>query len=210
MSPAPPRKDLVVLAADKNIEFTIRGLLNSRTAALGIRPVAFDVYPHPERDPGCRLKAHEFLRVSLASDEHALVLFDRAGCGKEGVGRAALEREVEERLAASGWTARAAAIVMDPELEAWVWADSLHVERIVGWAGSSGSLRGWLEGERFWETGAPKPHDPKGAVERALYRARKPRSSALYQRLAEQVGFSTCADPAFQKMRSTLQAWFGP
>jgi hypothetical protein len=91
--------------------------------ALGIRPVAFDVYPHPERDPGCRLKAHEFLRVALASHEHALVLFDRAGCGKEGVGRAALEREVEERLAASGWSARAAAIVMDPELEAWVWVD---------------------------------------------------------------------------------------
>jgi hypothetical protein len=210
MSPAPRRKDLVVLAADKNIEFTVRGLLDSRTAALGIRRVVFDVYPHPERDPGCRLKAHEFLRVSLASHEHALVLFDRAGCGKESVGRAALEREVEERLAASGWCARAAAIVMDPELEAWIWADSPHVERLVGWAGARGGLRGWLEGERVWQNGAPKPHDPKSAVERTLYRARKPRSSALYQLLAQQVGFSTCADPAFQKMRSTLQAWFRP
>jgi hypothetical protein len=54
MSPAPRRKDLVVLAADKNTEFTVRGLLDSRTAALGIRRVVFDVYPHPERDPGCR------------------------------------------------------------------------------------------------------------------------------------------------------------
>jgi hypothetical protein len=85
--------------------------------------------------------------VALASHEHALVLFDRAGRGKEGVGRAALEREVEERLAASGWSARAAAIVMDPELEAWVWVDSPHVERIVGWAGARGGLRGWLESE---------------------------------------------------------------
>ena len=120
------------------------------------------------------------------------------------------KRDKRARDARVGWSARAAAIVIDPELEAWVWADSPHVERLVGWAGVSGGLRGWLTGERFWENGAPKPHDPKGAVERALQRAKKPRSSALYLRLAEQVGFSACADPAFQKMRSILQAWFSP
>ena len=50
--PAPARKDLVVLVADKNMEFALRGLF-SRTPSFGIHPVTADVFVHPEKDPGC-------------------------------------------------------------------------------------------------------------------------------------------------------------
>ena len=46
-------KDLVILVADKTMEFTIRGGLE-RGQALGIRPIAFDVRQHPNRDGGAR------------------------------------------------------------------------------------------------------------------------------------------------------------
>jgi len=40
-------KDLIILAADKNIEYGIRGLL-SRPAALAIRPIQFEAIVHPK------------------------------------------------------------------------------------------------------------------------------------------------------------------
>ena len=48
-------KDLVILAADKDMEHAPSGLL-ARPRALGIRPIAFDVFVHPEHDPGCALR----------------------------------------------------------------------------------------------------------------------------------------------------------
>jgi len=39
-------KDLVVLVADKNIEFAVKGLL-SRPRALGVRPITSDFFVHP-------------------------------------------------------------------------------------------------------------------------------------------------------------------
>jgi hypothetical protein len=54
-----------------------------------------------------------------------------------------------------------------------------------------------------------KPADPKAAVEKALVAARKPRSSALYRELAENVNLDRCQDPSFIKLKSTLRNWFG-
>jgi hypothetical protein len=108
--------DLVVLVPDKSIEAAILGIL-SRPEALGIRSVESKVFVHPDRDPGCLLRAHEFLRSMTARFAYGLVLFDRDGCGREGQDREALEEEVTRKLAAAGWDDRAAVIVIDPELE---------------------------------------------------------------------------------------------
>lgn len=126
-------KDLALLVADKNMEGALRGLL-SRPKSLGLREIAFDLYVHPERDHGCLLRSHHFLRPFSHQYAHALVLLDRDGCGQESVDRATLERQVEDHLAASGWADRAAAIVIDPELEIWVWSDSPHIATALGWA----------------------------------------------------------------------------
>jgi hypothetical protein len=201
-------KDLVVLAADKNMELAVRGLLSTRAPALGIRKVSFDTFSHPERDPGCRLKSHEFLRGLAASYAHSIVLFDRDGCGAGGRSRAELETEVAAQLETSGWANRAAVVVLDPELEVWVWAQSPHVEQVLGWRGTAQGLRLRLVERGFWNAGEDKPHAPKEAVEYALWLARKPRSSAIYQRLAETVTLAGCADEAFSKLRSTLSSWF--
>jgi hypothetical protein len=53
--------DLVLLVADKNIESGIRVLL-SRPGSLQIRAIASKIYVHPQRDPACARRAHEFLR----------------------------------------------------------------------------------------------------------------------------------------------------
>lgn len=208
MSGGGPHLDLVVLTADKNQEFALRGLFQ-RTDALGIRPFDFRILVHPHRDPGCRLQSASVLEGFRRTTDHALVLFDREGSGGTDP-RERLEAQVEADLGGSGWGTRAAAVAIDPELEVWVWARSPHVDRVLGWRDRDPNLESWLVSSRFLLPNAPKPEDPKGAMVEALRIARTPRSSRLYFDLARTVGTRRCVDPAFLKLREVLGSWFPP
>lgn len=199
-------RDLIALVADKSIECALIGLL-SRPQALGIRPIACDVFAHPERDPACLRKAGSFLRPHASTYRYAVVVFDREGCGKEQKARRQLEADVERTLASSGWRDRAAAIVIDPELENWVWSDSPEVDRVLGWAESLKGVRQWVN-EQGFSISRGKPDRPKEAMEAALRQVRKPRSSGLFRRLGEHVSLDRCQDQAFRKLRAQLKAWF--
>lgn len=202
-----PTNELVVLVAGKDDRAALLGLLR-RHASVGIRSIEPVVYTHPDRDPGCRLHAHDFLRPQTTRFARALVVFDREGCGINAPAEH-LEREVEGRLAASGWGDRAAVIVIDPELEAWVWSESPHVPRCLGWTGDLAHLRGWLKGQGLWEDGK-KPSDPKRAVQRVLHEVDRRRSSSIYSELAKSVGFRKCEDRAFLRLLNVLRGWFPP
>lgn len=200
-------KDLVVLVADQNMASAVEGLL-AREKSFGIRRVDSTIFVHRARDPGCLKEGDLFLRPFSRRYRHALLMFDKEGCGREGATRENLEADLESRLARSGWNDRSAAVVFDPELEVWVWSDSPYVERLLGWTGRSPDLRSWLSEKGYWTTGRPKPECPKEAVEEALASAGIPRSSSLYLELARRVGLGRCIDPAFAKFKATLQNWF--
>lgn len=202
-----PAKDLIVLAADRDAEATVNGLL-SRPQALGVRPVRADVRVHPNRDNGVCRACADFLRPFIRMYAHALVIFDRHGCGREASTREQIEIEVEQRLEHSGWDGRCAAIVLDPELEIWVWSASPQVDSVLGWRGRTPGLREWLTSEGFCAPGRRKPADPKRAFEQALRAARKPLSAELFGELAQKVGLRGCEDAAFVKFRAALQQWF--
>jgi len=117
---------------------------------------------------------------------------------------------VENRLEASGWGERAGAVVLDPELESWIWTTSPHVARVLGWAGRESEMREYLAGKGFFRGDEVKPLRPKEAVEAALYEVRIPKSPALYLDLGKHVSHARCTDAAFLKFKSTLKAWFPP
>ena len=199
--------DLVVLVPDKDMESAIAGLL-SRPQALGIRQMKFKIYVHTTgHDSGCLRDSHNFLRSMTNLYAHALVLFDRFGCGQEEQSRESLEQIVEQRLSDSGWDDRAAVIVLDPELEIWVWSNSPHVDRCLGWKGKQPKLRHWLCSQGLWPENKLKPSDPKKAIEQALRKVQKPRSSSLYEQLAKAVSLQGCTDRAFAKFKEVLQRW---
>jgi hypothetical protein len=200
-------KDLVILSADADIEFALRGLL-TRAATLGIRPISVEYYRHMHHDPGCLRDSHEFLRSSLRSHAQALVVFDRDGCGREDLTRDQIEALVEKRLAQNGWEQRAAAIVIDPELERWVWADSSEVDRVLGWSGHTPGLRQWLRQEGHLGPSQLKPGRPKEALRAALRSVGKPPSSSLFEQLALCLPLNQCQDPAFAKLVGVLRSWF--
>lgn len=202
-------KDLIVLVADKNTQFTLQGLF-SRNQSLGIQDVSQsnDIFVHPQRDPGCYNQCVNFLRAFRAVYNYGLVIFDHEGSGQENKTREELELELEQKLSDSGWNNRIAVIVLEPELESWVWSDSPHVERILGWEEQKISLKTWLINQRFLESEQLKPSRPKEALERTLRFVQKPRSSSIYEQLAKNVGFAKCQDDSFLKLRNVLQSWF--
>lgn len=205
-------KDLVVLAACKDGEYAMRGIL-SRERSLGIRPIVADYYVHPEHDCGVFKEAHSFLRPFCRTHRHALVLLDWEGSGQEKrLTASQMEQNIAERLQSSGWAVeQVTAIAICPELEAWAWSDSPQVDAVLGWTNRLPSLRSWLSdpARAFLFPGQVKPARPKEALNAALRELRRPRSSSLYRELAENVSLARCADPAFAKLRRVLRDLFG-
>lgn len=210
MTQTPPAFDLIVLVADSNMKAGMQALLG-RCESLGSRrPLKFAVVAHPHRDPGVRQTCHNFLRPFLRRASHALVIFDREGCGAGAQSRQEIEDEVQRRLDANGWSERSAVIVIEPELEAWIWADWQACQAALALQPSSADLRSWLLRSGYLPHGHPrKPSRPKEAFEAVLRRLGRPRSSSLYGAIAEHASFESCRDPAFEKLRSTLANWFG-
>jgi hypothetical protein len=207
MTQAASQRDLIVLAADKDAEMSLRGIC-SRHESLDIRPIDTEFIVHREHDPGCLLSSERYLRQYVVTHRYAIVVFDHDGCGHEETPCDELENRVQDALEKNGWRDRSVVIVLDPELETWVWSDSPEVDVQLGWAGHQPGLRAWLEEKNLLLPNQAKPTRPKEAMQRALYEVRKPWSSAIHRRLAEHVSFRRCTDPAFEKLVATLQGWF--
>jgi hypothetical protein len=198
--------DLVLLAADKNIEAGIDAILR-RYHSLGCRNINFKSFVHPHRDPGCYGRAAQFLQGFTTQFAHALVVFDLEGSGSS-LSRTATEAEVESRLLAAGWNDdRAACVVVEPEIENWVWSDSPRVPELLGWDDND-DLRTALETAGRWPLSDAKPPRPKETLEFVLRILRRPRSSAIYAALGTAVGLNRCSDPAFAKLRGVTARWF--
>jgi hypothetical protein len=207
MNPAAALKDLVVLTADKSMKLGVEALL-ARPAELGIRPLSFDAYAHPDNDPGVFGKGHDYLRTFVRSHRYAIAMCDWDGCGREPLAREQIESRIEQRLRANGWATNSTAIVLYPELEAWIWGDWPLVADFIRWPSGASDLRNWLIQEGLLHADRVKPHDPKKALLAAMRSSRIPFTSALHQRLGERAAFAECVDPAFLKLRLKLQEWF--
>jgi hypothetical protein len=201
-------RDLVVLTADKNTQFTLRGGL-SRPQALGIRPVSFDFRVHAGRDGGARSSGAEVLRGERRRFLRALLVFDFEGCGAAtGQTAAQVEQHLDAELSLV-WGSDAKAIVVDPEIEAWIWGTDNALHEVLGWPLQQ-SIRAWLKlgGHALADNG--KPARPKEAFEALVPVHQLPRSSSIYESIAGKISLASCQDGAFLRLRQVLQQWFPP
>lgn len=199
-------KDLVILVADKNMQFALRGALG-RPEALGIRAVTFDFRPHPGRDGGVRTTGVDMLALERQRFAHALLVFDLEGCGAH-PGQTAddLEQVLDQRLGAH-WGTQAKAIVITPEVDIWIWGADIALREALHWP-LSGDVRDWLQQRGFTFDGRGKPAQPKEALEALVRYCKLPRSSALYEKITSRISLKRCADPAFLRLRTALRTWF--
>ena len=200
------KDDLVVVVADGGIEQAIRGML-ARPQALRIRPLNGVVFPNlKELDAGTYTRGHELAELYKDTHQHALIVFDLDWEGRPSSNPSKLEDAVEKSLAAE-WGPRGRCVVIDPELEVWVWSDSPHVAMSLGWEGMP-ELKQWLGSKGLWNAADPKPADPKEAYLAAIKAKRVQKSNANFRALAEKVSLSRCQDRSFQRLGDILRGWF--
>ena len=199
-------KDLVVLVPDKNIEFALRGALG-RPEAMTTRPITHEYRSHMGRDGGVRTTGVDVLALERRRFTHALLVFDLEGCGAAaGSSARDLESELDAKLHVS-WGSNAKAIVIEPEADIWIWGSDNALQQAVQWPLDLG-IRAWLSGKGFAFDDDDKPRRPKEALDAMRLIHRQPRSSALYEKVTTQISLQRCTDPAFRRLRESLQIWF--
>jgi hypothetical protein len=201
-------KDLVVSVADSYQEKVMEALLPRIPISSGTRAFSYELIRNLGNDPGSYNDSHDLLRSYSKDYHYALVVFDYEGSGIEGEKtREEGERDVEKLLAINGWNQRNAVIIIEPELENWMWIDNRHVHDAIGWERPE-SLYNWARDKSLMSISDSKPTRPKETLEEALRISGTSKSSAIYKKIAANVSYKRCTDPAFLKLLAKLQEWF--
>lgn len=198
-------KDLCLLVADLNMSQALEAALQ-RYESLNIRSVEFDIKVHPERDGGMRTTGPQLLSLQKRQYTHGLIILDYEGSGTQFDTAVALEEDLDRQLE-EHWQSNAKAIVIEPELDIWMWGSDNALRDILGWSIQT-SLREWLHTQNFNFQQNGKPERPKEALERILLELKRPRSSAIYRDIAKKISLQRCEDNAFIRLRNTLVSWF--
>lgn len=198
--------DLAVLVADGAMKAVVSSLL-SRPKELQTRRFTYEILVHQQRDPGCYLRAHHFLRSYSRDYAHALVVFDHEGCGRESDLSSVVAEQVKLNLSRNGWGERAEVVVISPELEVWAWTKSAEIAKFVAWR-SNIPLYTWLGNQGHWPPHHEKPPRPKEALEAVFRKQRIPRTSSAYAELASTMSLFGHTEEAFARFLRSLRAWF--
>ena len=198
-------QDLVVLVADKNMQFALQGALD-RPQALGIRPLTYEFRSHMGRDGGVRTTGADVLARETTRFNHALMLLDFEGCGQENDDALTLETQLDQKLN-TAWGDRAKAIVIAPEVDVWLWGNDNALREILHWPREE-SIRDWLREKGFSFTADGKPVRPKEALDAMRPVHKQPRSSAMYEKVTKRISLKKCTDSAFIRLRTQLESWF--
>lgn len=209
------KRPCVILVADSNMAATFRGYFKRDGWNLSIGCSHFDIntdvgadllVDEGGNDPGVYTKGHELLRPYQNSHHRALVVLD---CEWEGSpGKVAIVERITACLVASGWAEDAVKVIaIEPELENWLWQDKPQVADVLRYKGDK-SLRQHLADNDLWPADAAKPPRPKEAAEWVLKQTKQPRSSSIYQKLAEHISIKGCTDAAFVEMHAAFLTWF--
>lgn len=198
-------QDLVILVADKNMQYALQGAL-SRPQALGVRPFTFEFRSHMGRDGGVRTTGADVLAREATRFRHALMLLDFEGCGQEDYAPLLVEAQLDQRLQ-NVWDTNAKAVVISPEVDIWLWGNDAVLRDVLNWP-LEGSIREWLRGKGFEFNADEKPLRPKEALDVMRPIHKQARSSAMYEKVTKRISLQNCTDDAFIRLRTQLQAWF--
>ncbi len=114
-------KDLFVQAADIDAKMFISSILEKH-AAIGIRPITYDIETHPLHDSGMIKSGAELSRFKKGRYTKIILIWDHEGSDKEHKYQAPeIEGQIRGKLDAITWSNNNDAIALVPELETWMW-----------------------------------------------------------------------------------------
>ena len=166
------KRPCVFLVADGTMaqvlkSFLSRGYLEDR---LGCRSFDFDFQQDVvvnvrkgNTDGGIHRRAHELLRRFIHSHQNAVVMLDKNFGGR--LPAAVVRGEILHNLLNNGWSAECVeVVVIDPELEVWLWQrGNPHIGTAFRY-NSPIPLEEFLATEGLWSSAAVKPTQPKEAA----------------------------------------------
>lgn len=167
----------------------------------------FKIAVHPYRDPGIYNASDDFLKPFSDKFDFAMVMLDYKGCGKENKSTDEIARDIREKLDKSGWESRSSVIVINPELENWIWVNESRIQDAISWELETGIYE-WLHRNNLKRHDVTKPDNPKEAFEAALKLCHTPRSSSIYYQISSRSSYKDCQDVSFRNMISQLKTWF--
>lgn len=196
-------KDLLVLTADKNALFLIESFLERINSG---NVFTYKVISHPGHDCGVIKKAAEFVRPFINEYNYLITIFDYEGCGDNAT-IMNIENKVITLLSQNGWQDKNDCLVIDPEIDLWVWVNECYLRKISNWT-SSQSIYDFLKQNGFSFNSQNKPDRPKEAFEFLLRKQQIPRSSSLYKSLAKIANYKKCTEKSFNKFYSIVSERF--
>jgi len=207
------KRDCVFLLADRNMRASFEGFFSRQSfhQSLGCGPIGVDpmqdlIVAAGDNDPGLYTRAHELLRAFINTHSHAVVVLDAKWDGSPGA--TDISTHIEAMLSTNGWQPESVAVVViEPELENWIWQRNAHVAKGIGFDNIE-SLLADQDLRRAWPDGQDKPSSPKETLEAILRKKRIPRSSAIYKKITTQISVNYCKDKAFLYLVEKLRQWF--
>ena len=207
-------RDCMFYVVDTNMAEAFKGFLSRPQfhQSLGCGAFEFDSLQDIARaegktDGGLWRHAGGLCKGYLQTHRKLVVCLDRDFGGSPG--QAKIRLDIEGQLVAVGWQpGDFKVLVIDPELEQWIWQPNINVDQALGHKGNM-SLRLELQASGDWPAGQAKPTNPKEVLESIVKKnLRGNRSSALYSKITSKVSVNNCQDGEFQALRQQLQVWF--
>lgn len=212
------KRDVVFHLADRNMEAGCRAFFARDDWHYTLGCGRFDIDSDSnsdifrkggQTDGGLWKHAHTNLTPFKDLYDHAVIVLDADFEPHPGVD--ALHADISANMTAAGWLADSfCVVVIDPELEAWLWAPNLNVAKAFGHE-SFPKLKAALVQENLWTSSNPKPDDPKKARDRAVKLGGKITGGPLFKGVFGGISkraCDRCVEPGFNALRHALQTWF--
>jgi hypothetical protein len=200
--------DLFVILEGSGDEVVLEALLK-RPSDLGIRAVTFKC---ERRSSAVRTQGPDIAREQRREFRYVICLWDHGGSGREQQPPSRVQGEVQARLNRNTLKGCSKALIIDPELEIWLWQDSAAIASALG-VGED-RLAEWL---RDWQ----RKHfptqtvetlvrqQPKEALEEVIKQSGKKRTSTLYRHITAVANLNLWSGEAsFRRLCRTLRRWF--
>ena len=204
-------RDLIILTADGTMNAVLSAFFGRQQWHMTLGCSEFDLWAQddivhvPGKTDGAVCKdAHNLLRPYLTTHQRAIVVLDQQFGGDRPA--AEVQDEILENLRRNGWDDRCEVVVIDPELEVWLWQDKPQIAQAVKF--KDGNLRAHLCAQKLWPEDQAKPPNPKEVIQDLIKRYRAGAPMAVYSKIARRVGVSGCTDASFKRFQKALQTWF--
>jgi hypothetical protein len=212
--------DIVFHLADKSMAEGLRAFFRRDNwhYALGCR--RFDIDPDSRDDifqiGGCTdgglwKNAHTNLATHFRTHQHAVIILDKDFDPYPAPQK--IREDIRANMRQRGWTDdRFEVIVIEPMLEAWLWADAVSTAKGFG-VSDFDELKNQLVAKNLWNPTDPKPKPThmKAARDLAAKIGHRSTGSPIFREVFTSLSsraLSACVEPSFVLLLHTLQTWF--